>query len=224
MHKLFAALLLLSLLAPSGCEKGKTTTRPPAVPGKPGPADTKKPGKPVPSPKPSPRIFGQRATPAPAPAPEPMVRQNPKPKPKPKTTSTGEPAEPVVKEVPKVAQQETPGDSVKGTAPVVTPPPKSKTGKGSTKGNTSTGGSTAGTDERTRFRNAKAQAQEDGHLKELRSKADGEVNEAEANKALKEYNKALFQKIREVDPSVSGYSGKVEQSMSKRLSNEKAKE
>ena len=76
-------------------------------------------------------------------------------------------------------------------------------------------------DDATKFRAAKAHAMEDAHLKDLKSKADSEVNEAEAHKALLNYNRALFQKIREVDPSVSDYSGKVEQSMTKRIGNEK---
>ena len=83
---------------------------------------------------------------------------------------------------------------------------------------------TAGLDDATRFKNAKAKAQEDAHIKDLRSKADGEVNESEAHKALVNYNRALFQKIREVDPSVSDYAGKVEQAMTKRLGSEKVKE
>jgi hypothetical protein len=101
---------------------------------------------------------------------------------------------------------------------------KPKSTKGAMKSSTSAPASTAGSDERTKFRSAKARALEDPQLKELRSKADGEVNEAEAHKALMNYNRALFQKIREVDPSVSDYSGRVEQSMTKRINAEKGKE
>ena len=79
-------------------------------------------------------------------------------------------------------------------------------------------------DDAVKFKIAKAQAMQDAHIKDLKGKADGEVDEAEAHKALLNYNRALFQKIREVDPSVSDYSGRVEQSMTKRIGAEKAKE
>jgi hypothetical protein len=75
-----------------------------------------------------------------------------------------------------------------------------------------------------KFKAAKARALDDAHLKDLKSKADSELNESEAHKALMNYNRALFQKIREIDPSISGYAGKVEQSMTRRIGAEKGKE
>jgi hypothetical protein len=97
--------------------------------------------------------------------------------------------------------------------------PKSTTKKG-----TANAGVSTGADDVAKFRAAKAQAQEDPKIKELKSRADSELNETDAHKALLNYNRALFQKIREVDPSVSDYSGKVEQSMTKRLGSEKGNE
>jgi hypothetical protein len=79
-------------------------------------------------------------------------------------------------------------------------------------------------DDPTKFKAAKAKAAEDPAIMDLKSKADSEVNEAEASKALAAYNRALFRKIREIDPSVSDYADKVEQSMTRRIGSEKGKE
>ena len=211
MRKIFAALLLTSLALPSVY----------------GQANSAPPPRPLPRSSPTPvpvkaeksadsrsflqRIFGPRPTPTPAPIPAPVVKRSPRPKPRP---SPGTPKEAVVKVTPKVPEPP--------TVPVAPPTAvKPKTGKGGTKkGTPVTAGMIAG-DDATKFKAAKAHAMEDAHIKDLKSKADGEVNETEAHKALLNYNRALFQKIREVDPSVTDYSGKVEQSMSKRIGNEK---
>jgi hypothetical protein len=78
-------------------------------------------------------------------------------------------------------------------------------------------------DDATKFKDAKAKALQDAKVTDLKSKADGEVDEAAAAKALASYNRALFQKIREIDPSVSDYATKVEQALTKRVSGEKPK-
>jgi len=101
---------------------------------------------------------------------------------------------------------------------------KPKTGKSSVKKGTTAPNTVNAVDDATRFKVAKAKALEDAHIKELKSKADGEVDEAAAHKALLNYNRALFQKIRDVDPSLSDYAGKVEQAMTKRIGAEKVKE
>ena len=80
-----------------------------------------------------------------------------------------------------------------------------------------------GMDDGAKFKAVKAQAMEDPEVKDLKAKADGEVDDAAAQKALVAYNRALFKKIRELEPSVSAYSERVEASMTKRLSAEKAK-
>lgn len=79
-------------------------------------------------------------------------------------------------------------------------------------------------DDPAKFKAVKAKAMEDPEIKELKNKADGEVAEAEASKALVNYNRALFRKIREIEPSLGDYADRVEQSMSKRLGSEKGKE
>lgn len=211
MRKLFAALLLTSLALPS--VYGQANSAPPPRPLR-ARAETPVPEK---AEKPAAkrsllqRIFGPRPTPTPVPTPAPVVKRTPRYKPRP---APGTPTEAVTKVAPKVPPTTpvTPATTV-----------KPRTVKGSTKKGTSAVALNAG-DDAARFKVAKAQAMEDAQIKDLKSKADGEVNEAEAHKALLNYNRALFQKIREVDPSVSDYSGKVEQSMTKRLGAEKAKE
>lgn len=80
-----------------------------------------------------------------------------------------------------------------------------------------------GLDDAAKFKVVREKAMEDPELKELKSKADGEVDEAEAHKALAAYNRALFRKIREIDPGLGDYSEKVEASMQRRLSAEKGR-
>ncbi len=214
MRKIFAALLLTSLALPSVF----------------GQANSAPPPRPLPTPKPGTenvqaqksgdsrnifqRFFGVRPTPIPAPAPAPVVKRAPRPKPKPApkpaVETSGEPMKkPTAKPAPAVPAPAVP------TAPV-----KPKAGKGGAKKG-APAASVNPADDAGKFRAAKVKAQEDAHIKDLKSKADGEVNEAEAHKALTNYNRALFQKIREVDPSVSDYSGRVEQSMNKRIGSEK---
>ena len=170
------------------------------------------------------RMFGPRATPTPAPTPtptpKPVIKKRPKPAPGSEETTPETPAKVTPKTRPAATTPVTPPSTV-ATTPATTVKPK--TGKGAGKKGTPTSTDSAGLDDLTKFRNAKSKALEDAHIKELKSKADSEVNEAEAHKALVNYNRALFQKIREVDPSVSDYAGKVEQSMTKRIGSENAK-
>jgi len=82
----------------------------------------------------------------------------------------------------------------------------------------------AGLDDATKFKLVRAKAMEDPQLKELKVKADSELDEAEAQKAGAAYNRALFRKIREIEPSLDGYVDRVEGAMSKRLAAEKGKQ
>lgn len=213
MRKLFTALLLTSFVLPLHAERTAAPPRYISVPEKAEPA--KKSGD---SRSFLQRIFGGRPTPTPAPAPTPapVVKRRPKSKPAPSETT------PDTSE--KVTPKPRPAATTPPTTPV-TPAPattvKAKPGKGTAKKGAAVAADSTGLDDGTRFKNAKAKALEDAHIKELKGKADGEVNEAEARKALMNYNHALFQKIREVDPSVSDYAGRVEQSMTKRLGAEK---
>ncbi len=211
MRKIFAALLLTSLAMPSVYGQANSAISPRPLPPKTATPIPAKAEKPVDSRSFLQRIFGPRPTPTPAPTPAPVVKRSPRPKPRP---APAPPTEAVTKVTPKAPAP--------ATVPVAPPTVvKSKTGKGSAKKGTPVTAAMISGDDATKFKAAKAQAMQDAHIKDLKSKADGEVNEAEAHKALLNYNRALFQKIREVDPSVSDYSGKVEQSMDKRIGNEK---
>ena len=209
MRKIFAALILTSLALPS--VYGQANSAPPPRPlPRPAAENAEKPQTQISGDSRNffQRLFGVRPAPTPVPTPAPVVKRTPRPKTKPAVETPGET---VKKVTPKAPSTET---------VAVTPTTKPKTGKGGKKGTPVTAAMISG-DDATKFKAAKAKAMEDAHITDLKSKADGEVNEAEAHKALLNYNRALFQKIREVDPSVSDYSGRVEQSMSKRIGSEK---
>ena len=206
MRKLLVALLVTSFALPSVNGEGTTPRgRMVAVPSSPKPVEEAAPPKPsffkrffcpLPTPTPIPR-------PTPTPTPAPIVKKRTRPKAKP--AETAEPTEPAV-------------------APAKTPAPaptKPKTAAGRAKTASPTA---SGMDDPAKFKAAKAKAMEDPAIKDLKSKADGEVDEAEAQKALVNFNRALFRKIREIDSSVSDYAERVEQSMTKRLGSEKGKE
>lgn len=69
-----------------------------------------------------------------------------------------------------------------------------------------------------RFETAKSKALEDAHIKSLKAKADEASTDAESKAALRTYNKALFEKIKKIDPSVSEWADRLEAAMMKRLS------
>ena len=219
MRKLFATLLLTSLALPLHAQRSNAPST--GVPPRPIAATAAKEEKPKvektgDSRSLLRRMFGPRATPTPAPAPTPapVAKKNVKPKPKPG------PAEMPEEATAKVTPKRPAGTVPPPTTAVVKP----RAGKTPVKKGGPTSTDPAGLDDGTKFKTAKTKALEDAHIKDLKGKADGEVNEAEAHKALVNYNRALFQKIREIDPSVSDYAGKVEQSMTKRIGSEKGKE
>jgi hypothetical protein len=72
--------------------------------------------------------------------------------------------------------------------------------------------------EKAHFEAAKAKASEDAQIKSLKAKADSATTEEESKTALRNYNKALFQKIKKIDPSVSEWSDRMEAAILKRLS------
>lgn len=74
------------------------------------------------------------------------------------------------------------------------------------------------TQEKLRFDQAKAKAMEDPQVSALKAKADNASTEAESSKALRAYNKALFEKIRKIDKSVAERATRLEAAILKRLS------
>lgn len=171
------------------------------------------------------RIFGPRATPTPAPTATPAPAPTAKSKPKPKPAPSEMPEEATAKTTPKTRPTTTvPAPSA---APSTAGGVKPKTGKGTAatpKKGTPTSTDPAALDDGTKFKTAKAKALEDAKIAELKNKADTELDDAAAAKASTAYNHALFQKIREIDPSVSDYATKVEHALTKRVSSEKGKE
>jgi hypothetical protein len=72
--------------------------------------------------------------------------------------------------------------------------------------------------EKFRFDQAKAKAMEDPQVIALKTKADNAATEADSSKALRAYNKALFEKIRKIDKSVAERATRLEEAILKRLS------
>jgi outer membrane biosynthesis protein TonB len=214
MRKLFAILLLTTLALPLHAQRFNAPSSQSAPP-RPLIPSAEKAEKPKPertgdSPSLLKRMFGARPTPTPPPTPEPEPEVKRRPKTKPK---------PAPDEMPTEAVAKAPKTPTVPITPATTTKPK--VGKGTAKRATPAGTSVTPEDDATKFKAAKARALEDERIKDLKTKADSEVNESEAHKALVNYNRALFQKIREIDPSVSEYAGKVEQSMTRRLGAEK---
>jgi hypothetical protein len=145
------------------------------------------------------RLFGPRPTPTPAPTPTPTPAPVRRPKRKAPAANVVAPGEKAAK--PAVAAP---------TTKPKTPAPAPKR-------------DLSGMDDAAKFKAVKAEAAADPKIKELKAKADGALDATEADEALTAYNRALFRKIREIEPSVSGYAEKVESSLTKRLSAEKAK-
>ncbi len=57
-------------------------------------------------------------------------------------------------------------------------------------------------EENSRFEAARALAFEDGAVKKLREKAENVTGDAEGTKALKDYLKALYGKMRSLEPTL----------------------
>jgi hypothetical protein len=63
-------------------------------------------------------------------------------------------------------------------------------------------GADPNTVEQAKFDAAKAKALEDSEIQELKQKSDAALDETEGPKAMRAYNKALFRKMRSIDPSI----------------------
>lgn len=71
-------------------------------------------------------------------------------------------------------------------------------------------------EESSHFQAAKAKALDDARVKELQAKAD-EATGAEAKTASRRYYKALYDKMREIDPSVKDRIDRTEAATMRRL-------
>jgi hypothetical protein len=82
------------------------------------------------------------------------------------------------------------------------------------------GGADPETVERTKFADAKRKAAEDPEVNALKEKADNAGSEDEARKALRDYNRALFQKMRKLEPSIKERIDATEAAIMRRLNGE----
>ena len=76
----------------------------------------------------------------------------------------------------------------------------------------------AETKEKLRFETAKSKANEDPQIRSLKAKADEATTDEESKAALRAYNKALFEKVKRIDPSVSEWADRLEAAILRRLS------
>lgn len=162
--------------------------------------------------KPTPTPRAGSTTPKPSPTPRHTAKSETTPKSEnPETTPKPESAKP---------------EKVVSTTPApaaVTPPKATPSRKGKTKATPSASpegaaaAEDADTKEQARFEAARTKALDDPHVKSLKDKADAASTEEESHTTLRAYNKALFEKIRKIDPSVSDYSDQLEKAILKRL-------
>ncbi|MES2570546.1 MAG: hypothetical protein V4710_10895 [Verrucomicrobiota bacterium] len=72
--------------------------------------------------------------------------------------------------------------------------------------------------EKWKLTEAKSKALEDAELREIKNKADAATTDEESRRTLRIYNKALFSKIREIDPSIKERANLLEAAILKQLS------
>ena len=178
------------------------------------------------------RVFGKKKpTPAPAtPTPSPVVKKRivtkaRTKKPRVAETEPGDTtANPQNTELTKVD----PVKPVEGTMPPTNTgerpkPPTVKIGKpkkGGERGQDfppSTDNADAEVVEKQKYDQAKAKAVADPKIQELRGKADLAASEEESRKALRDYNKAMFKRMKEIDPSIKDHLDSMEAAVMSRL-------
>ena len=71
--------------------------------------------------------------------------------------------------------------------------------------------------EDARYDYAKARAADEANIRELKGKADAATTEEEGRKNLRAYNRALFEKMRKLEPSISDRIERMEAAVLKRL-------
>jgi len=71
--------------------------------------------------------------------------------------------------------------------------------------------------EQAKWDAAKAKAMEDNQVQELKQKSDATLGEEEGRKAMRAYNKALYRKMRSIDPSLKERIDATEAAILKRL-------
>lgn len=188
------------------------------------------------------RLFGRRTKPvqrvAPATTPQPVASRPRRPRSsttveRQEATNTetettkkkGEPKAPSEKPAKEAAAdgqvKETAAKPDEGTAPETSAPPKQKSGKGSRttakKATPPPDLTTPEAQEKWKYDEARTKASEDQEVRALKEKADTAPNEDEGRRALRAYNKALFDKMRRIDPTIKERIDAMEAGVMKRL-------
>ena len=217
----------------------------------PRPAPATKPAEEKAEPKPGffKRVFGKKTVaPAPTPAPTPRPRPKRRPVPPPEAAAVAPAIEPApaaegtpapeakpateTKPAPESTPEstpvaETPKPEEKPAAEATQPLPVAAKPKGKPKAKTASPKAKpakpdlTGMSEAEKYRATRKAALEDEKIKSLASKAESALGEEQAASASAEFNQALFQKIRQIEPSLDAYVDRLEAAMRKRLAAEK---
>ena len=173
------------------------------------------------------RIFGKKKpTPEPA-TPTPVVKKKPVTKvrkPKPKSISNDPASDTAIDtnasaDSEKKGSDSTPPPNTDETPKPSTPKPikPKKVGDKAQNFPPTTDNADAEEVERQKYDQAKAKAVADPKVQELRGKADGAASEEESRKALRDYNKAMFKRMKEIDPSIKTHVERMEAAVMSRL-------
>ena len=178
------------------------------------------------------RVFGKKKpTSAPAtPTPAPVIKKKvvkPRAKtPKTEVVDSDENAS-APEKTPKVEATKPPEDSTPPTTTEDKPKlstPKPGKGKGTAQRAENFPPSTDNADaeivEKQKYDQAKAKAVADPKVQELRGKADAAPSDDESRKALRAYNKAMFKRMKEIDPSIKDHVERMEAAVMSRLGGE----
>jgi hypothetical protein len=197
-------------------------------------ADAEKP-EPTPAPRRSiiDRFFTrEKAEPTPSPKPVSEAPKKTKVKPAPIKPAGAKPAvKAKAKQPEKPAPSEKPEESPEATPPAIPPAPTEKTpeepnatvaapavkaGKGKA-GAKPEKPDMSGLDEAGKYKAAKEAALKEQAIIDLKNKAESTIDAEEAKQATLNYNRALFKKIRAIEPSLDAYVDKLESAVLKRV-------
>lgn len=164
------------------------------------------------------RLFGPK-TPKVAPTPDPVPEPTPTPRPRRRTRSAPPPEQvesPETPATPEAPETEPPTAPKKSKATPRKEKPKADPPTSEDKKPDFTGMSDA-----EKYKAVRKLAMEDEKVSALAAKASSALGDAQTEAATEEYNRALFQKIRQIEPSLDAYVDRVEAAMTRRLAAEK---
>lgn len=170
------------------------------------------------------RVFSKKdkaeeAKPAPTPEPKPKATPRPRTRTAPKPAPKDEAAEPKV-DPPADTRPAPAPDKPKTMPPAEKPKPAVKA---ESKPPEPKKPEYADKPDAEKYQAVRKLALEDEKIQALAAKAGEALAPAEAKEATDEYNRALFRKIRQIEPSLDAYVDRVEAAMTKRLATERKK-